>query len=143
MVKKGSTRVILWATVRQFGPLLQGFLNIFPYIVVFISSLYHPYDPDLGWHLKYGEYFFQNGKILKENIFSTDMVGYHWANSSWVTDLISYVTFNNFGFWGLSILSAAIVAITFYFFSRAAKLDYFEKALIFPLLLYFLAPIVD
>lgn len=140
-MKNGSSGAILLVVMNLFGPLLQRFLHIIPYIVVFISSLYHPYDPDLGWHLKYGEYFFKNRAILRENIFSTDMANFQWANSSWVTDLISYVTFNSFGFLGLAVLAAAVITLTFYFFARGAKLDYFEKALIFPLLLYFLAPL--
>lgn len=127
--------------MNLLGPLPQRFLAVFPFFVVFVSSLFHPYDPDLGWHLKYGEYFFQNGRILRENIFSIDMEGFRWVNSSWMTDLISYATFANFGFWGLSVLGAIIVTFTFYFFSRTAKLDYFEKALMFPLLLYFVSPL--
>lgn len=130
--------------MKFFGPLWQPFLKLFPFFVVFMASLFHPYDPDLGWHLKYGEYFFHPpagaGRILRENIFSTEMPNYHWVNSSWMTDLISYMTFSNFGFLGLSILGAAIITLTFYFFSRAARLDFFEKAVSFPLLLYLLAP---
>lgn len=140
-MKNGSDGVILRFAMNLFSPFLQRFLSLFPFIVVFASSLFHPYDPDLGWHLKYGEYFFQNGRILRENIFSTEMSSYHWVNSSWATDLISYLAFDNFGFLGLAILGATIVTLTFYFFARASKLDYFEKALIFPLLLYFLAPL--
>lgn len=115
--------------------------HILPYLTVFLSSLFHPSDPDLGWYLKYGEYFFKNHQILKENIFSSQMIDFKWVNHSWGTDLISYLTFNNFGFLGLSILGALIITLTFYFFSKAASLDNFEKALIFPFLLYFLSPI--
>lgn len=110
-----------------------------PYLAVFLSSLFHPFDNDLGWHLAYGKYFLTNGKILKENIFSTEMLDFRWVNSSWLTDLISYMTFDNFGFLGLSVLGALIVTATFYFFAKAAKLDYFEKALIFPVLVYLLS----
>ena len=115
--------------------------NFLTYSAVFFASLFHPYDFDLGWHLKYGEYFFKNDHILRENIFSSDMQNYHWVNSSWLTDLFSYATFANFGFLGLSILGAAVITATFYFFAKSARLDYFEKALIFPPLLYFLAPL--
>src|SRR3989344_5953700 len=115
--------------------------NFLTYSAVFFASLFHPYDFDLGWHLKYGEYFFKNDHILRENIFSSDMQNYHWVNSSWLTDLFSYATFANFGFLGLSILGAAVITATFYFFAKSARLDYFEKALIFPPLLYFLSPL--
>ena len=109
--------------------------NIIPYIIVFTASIYRPYDSDLGWHLKYGEYFFKNGHILKDNIFSTMMTDYKWANLSWATDILTYIVFNNFSFFGLTILGALIITLTFYFFSKTFNLNYFEKALIFPLLI--------
>lgn len=119
------------------------FFSLFPYIVVFTASLYAPSDSDLGWHLKYGEYFFKNGSILRENIFSTMMSGFRWINSSWATDLLSYATFRSFGFLGLSILAALIITAIFYFFSKAAKLDFFAQAIIFPILLYLQKPFFE
>ena len=118
--------------------IIQILASILPSLTVFLASLFLPYDNDLGWHLAYGKYFFQNHQILRDNIFSTEMPGFHWVNSSWLTDLISYFTFNNFGFVGLAVLGAAVITLTFYFFAKAAKLDYFEKALIFPMLIYFM-----
>jgi len=112
-----------------------------PYIFVFLASIHFPTDPDLGWHLKYGEYFFQHGKVLRNNTFSQLMPDFKWANTSWATDLISYFTFHNFGFFGLAILGAFIIALTFYFFSKAAKLSFFEESLIFPLVIYFMDPL--
>src|SRR5437870_5517011 len=116
-------------------------LRFIPYIAVFIFSLAPPFDPDLGWHLKYGEFFFKYWHPLRENVFSTEMPTYHWPNSSWGTDLISYFTFAHFGFLGLSVLGALIITATFFFFSKAAKLGYSEEALIFPLILFFLNPV--
>lgn len=116
-------------------------LKILPFLLVFIASLYRPNDSDLGWHLKYGEYFFQRGEILRENTFSLMMSDYHWVNSSWGTDLISFITFNNFGFLGLAVLSALIVTLTFYFFAKAASLNLWEQAMLFPILLYFEQPV--
>jgi len=119
----------------------EKILSPFPYLLVFFASLYHPIDSDLGWHLKYGEYFFKYHKILKENIFSADMPNYHWVNSSWLTDLITYFTFNNFGFLGLSIFGAGVITLTFFFFSKASRLDFYQKCLIFPILVFFISPI--
>ena len=117
------------------------FLNFLPYLFVFLASIHFPTDPDLGWHLKYGEYFLKYGKVLRDNTFSQLMPDFKWANTSWATDLISYFTFHNFGFFGLTILGAFIIALTFYFFSKAAKLSFFEESLIFPLVIYFMDPL--
>lgn len=116
-------------------------LRILPFILVFLAALYKPYDADLGWHLKYGEYFFQHHQILRSNIFAIDMPGYLWQNDSWAVDLITYSIFSRFGFLGLTLLSTFVVTLTFYFFSKAFKLTLWEQSFIFPLLLYLESPI--
>ncbi len=116
-------------------------LSFLPYLYVFIGSLYTPSDPDLGWHLKYGEYFFKTGRLLRDNTFSALMPDYKWSNTSWGTDLITYSAYNLGGFFALTILGALVVSLTFYFFSKAAKLSVWDQVFIFPLLLYLLIPI--
>jgi len=111
------------------------------YTSIFISSLFIPTDPDLGWHMKYGQHFFEKGNILRENTFSALMPDYKWNNSSWATDLLSYQAFDNFGFLGLSFLGALVITLTFFFIGKAAKLSLFEKSIIFPLILYFVSPV--
>lgn len=119
------------------------FIDYLPYIVVFTFSLNNSSDSDLGWHLKYGEYFFRYGKILRENIFSTKMPNFEWINSSWATDLLTYFIFNRFGFLGLSVLGALIITLTFYFFAKVAKLSFWHQAFIFPVILYLEKPLTQ
>lgn len=114
---------------------------ILPYCTVYIAALYRPIDPDLGWHLKYGEYFFNNFRILRENTFSTEMSGFIWANISWGADLIYYLFYVLGGFLGLTLGGAAVVTLTFLFFSKAFSLDFWEKAIIFPIILFFMNPV--
>ncbi|MBA3724247.1 MAG: hypothetical protein H0W89_05170 [Candidatus Levybacteria bacterium] len=109
--------------------LLNKILPFLPYLFVFISSLYVPTDPDLGWHLKYGEYFFQNGNVLRENTFSTMMQEYQWANTSWLTDVITYGVFSFGGFGGLTLLGAGLVTATLYVFAKVAKLTVWDQVL--------------
>lgn len=120
--------------------IIEKILSFLPYLLVFFGSLYHPIDSDLGWHLKYGEYFYGSRSILEQNMFSTEMTAYKWTNSSWMTDVISYFVFNNFGFMGLAAFGAIVVVITFLFISLSFKMDFYEKALVFPLLLFLLSP---
>ncbi|MBI3379761.1 hypothetical protein HY029_03345 [Candidatus Gottesmanbacteria bacterium] len=119
------------------------FIRFFPLVIVFTYSLYVPYDSDMGWHIKYGEYFFQHHAVLRENIFSTMMAGFHWINSSWATDLLTYLVFHNFSFLGISILGALVMTFTFYFFSKAAHLTFWEKTILFPILLYLESPFIE
>jgi hypothetical protein len=122
--------------MKNFIQKLKYLAYLLPYVFVFVASLYRPKDPDLGWHLKYGEYFFKNHQILRDNIFSTMMPNFHWANGSWGTDVLTYFIYNHWGFLGLTLASALIVILTFFFFSKAAKFTFFENALFFPVLIY-------
>jgi len=119
----------------------NSFLPILLYLIVFIYSLYTPSDPDLGWHLKYGEYFWQHDSVLRDNTFSTMMPNYHWANTSWITDSISYTAYHFGGFFGITLLGTLTVTMTFYFFAKAFKLNLWEQTIVFPLVLYLEAPI--
>ncbi len=127
--------------MRSFWNYFEKVVGILPFAFVFIASLYIPTDPDLGWHLKYGEYFFQHGQILRDNIFSTTMPDFKWANGQWGTDVITYAAFRSGGFFGLTLAAAAIVTLTFYFFAKAAKFQLVDKALLFPLFVYLESPI--
>lgn len=69
-------------------------------------------DADLGWHLRYGEYAITHHHILKENTFSNQMTDYVWPNHSWGFDILAYVIFLHFGFLGLSLVAAGIVAVS-------------------------------
>lgn len=117
------------------------FVRLFPLILVFLASLYHPSDSDLGWHLKYGQYFVNHLSVLRKNIYSSEMIGYKWVNHSWATDIFTYITFNNFGFWGLSVAGALVMVFTFYFFQKAAKLSFWQTAFVFPIMLFLEDPL--
>lgn len=114
-----------------------------PYVFVFVASLYHPRDPDLGWHLRYGEYFFTHREILRANTFSQLMPDFLWVNSSWMTDLISFAAYQWAGFLGLATLSALVVTMTAFLFARWAKLTWWDEVLLFPPLVFFIEPLIS
>ncbi|HSX09211.1 MAG TPA: hypothetical protein VLF93_03600 [Candidatus Saccharimonadales bacterium] len=120
---------------------LKKIPRILPYIFVFIASIYLPTDPDLGWHLKYGEYFFQHHQLLRDNTFSTMMANYHWANGSWGTDIITYVIYKVGGFGGLTLVSAGVVTATFFFIARAGGLGFISETIAFPVAIFLLYPL--
>ena len=125
-------------TVALFKP----FIVVALFLFVFIASIYHPIDLDLGWHLKYGEYFVHHGELLRENSFSSTMTTFRWANGSWGTDVISYVIYQYLGgFFGLTVASALLVVLTFFFYAKAFKLGLFDQSLLFPLLILLERPV--
>ena len=87
-----------------------------------------PVDPDFGWHYKYGEYFVQNGKILRENIFSYTLPDYQWANTYWASQIIIYLLHNKLGAFWLSFITGLIFSAFVVFTIR--KQPYKNKFLI-------------
>ena len=121
--------------MQQLKSIAEVFLkNCLPYLVVFLMALYPSSDTDLGWHLKYGEYLVQNGRILRENIHSLEMTDYQWINSSWAIDGITYLIYNSWGFLGLTLAGAVTVTLILFFVGKAAGMTFWEKAVFFPLL---------
>lgn len=116
----------------------ERLLDILPYVAVFLVSLTHPVDLDLGWHLKYGEHLFVNHALLRENIFSTGMPGYGYLNHSWGSELLLYTVFRYGGFLGISLFGATLITTTFFFLAKAANLDRWGTSLLFPAMLYLL-----
>lgn len=78
-------------------------------------------DPDLGWHLRYGEYFFRNKQVLRDNILSFVWPDYKWVQASWGYDLLLYQIFIRFGFFGLSIAASIISLIIFFILARPVR----------------------
>lgn len=123
------------------GTKFKYLLRYLPYLLVFISSLFIPKDPDLGWHLKYGEYFLKHGQVLRENIYSTMMPNFNWANTSWMVDILTFFFYQIGGFFGLTILGSVVITLTFFVYSKAAKLEFWDETLLFPLILIFENPV--
>lgn len=83
-----------------------------------------PVDSDFGWHFRYGEYFLQNGRILRENIFSYTMPDYAWASSYWLAQVIFAVPMLLFGnVAGPIVISLAlsILTVLFYLYMLARR----------------------
>lgn len=77
-----------------------------------------PIDPDFGWHYKYGEYFMQHLALLKDNIFSYNLVDYKWFNSYWLAEVILYVSHHFLGDVFAGIVFSTIFAFTLLFFIK-------------------------
>lgn len=101
--------------------LTRFFFLLSLFTLLFFLFLYPTNSTDLGWHLKYGEYFTQHGKILKENTFSYIMPDFVWTNDSWVYDLVMYHLFHTFGFYGLAIAGALVGVVLVILLFRSVK----------------------
>lgn len=90
-----------------------------------------PIDPDFGWHYKYGEYLFQNGRLLKENIFSYTYQNYDWVSTYWIPQLLMYVSHNFLGNALPTIITSAIFSILLYILLNKNSKDLFSVSFVF------------
>lgn len=82
-------------------------------VFIFLFFLYPASDADLGWHYRYGEYFWSQGQILKTNTFSALLPDYRWPNHSWGYDALVYPLFESTAFFGLTLAASIIITLTF------------------------------
>lgn len=81
--------------------------------VVFVMTMKAPSDSDLGWHLRYGQYFWETGRVLRDNITSFVWPDYQWVEASWGYDVLIYAIYAWLGFFGLSVATALISTSVF------------------------------
>ena len=91
-------------------------------ILIFIICLNPPIDTDMWWHLKSGEFMWQQKAILTWDQFSFTKINQPWVNAFWVSDLFMYFLVKIGGLQLLSIVIGLTGCITYLMiFFRSAK----------------------
>ena len=89
------------------------------FAIIFILALFGfsirvARDPDLFWHLKTGEHILENGIPYEDPDFSFTAVGREWTTHEWLTQIFMITAYERLGgLYGLSILFALIITLTF------------------------------
>ena len=91
-------------------------------LFIFFIALRPPLDPDLGWHLKDGEYLLDHHfQVAKSDIFSYSMPDFPLIMHEWVTDSLMWVLYEKLGLFSLSLFFATIAALAFILASFGVK----------------------
>jgi hypothetical protein len=85
------------------------------FLVVFIFFL-PPIDTDLGWHLRYGEYFLKTLSIPRTNFLTYFLPGYYWQNSYLLYQVFISLIYKASSLLGLSLACSALMALIFILF---------------------------
>lgn len=72
------------------------------------------HDSDLWWHLRVGEYIFNNWSVPR-NEFITFHTNAEYIYHSWLSELVIYISFKFFGLWGVSLVYLIVFSLSFYF----------------------------
>lgn len=92
------------------------------WISIFLLSFQVIIDTDFGWHLKVGEYIFQNKSVPKTDIISFSLPDYPYVYHSWAGELLTYLSYKPFGPIGTSIVFSVIFATAILFIYETSKL---------------------
>lgn len=103
------------------------YILIFLFIFSFNFSL--PYDPDLGWHLRYGEEIIQNRTVPSNDKYSHTYTGEAVVNYEWITDAVFYSIYRKYSFFGLSLIIGLFTSLAFFIPILFIKSDYYLKFL--------------
>lgn len=113
-----------WAIILGF--ILTTFLFFTP-----------PTDPDLFWHLKYGQIIFEEHRFPAKDEFSWTFSGFESANSYWFSDVASYIGFRYLGLFPLTLIFSALGALSYLLVTFFAAKE--ERSLLYLFSLIFAA----
>lgn len=82
-------------------------------LALFLFNLRPIADFDTGYHLKTGEYIFENHTVPLHDIFSFSAPNARWVAHYWFSDVLFFLWYKLAGFWGL-ILGVGLVAAISY-----------------------------
>src|SRR3989344_3471172 len=92
-----------------------GYLSL---AFVFLLFFLPPIDTDLGWHLRYGEYFLSTGTFLKQNTLTYFLTDYIWMDSRSLYQVLLAVTYKYSGLLGLSVIYGSLGVSIYWIFSK-------------------------
>lgn len=88
--------------------------SLFLFITIFITYLLPAQDADLGWHMRFGQYFINHGQPLLKNTLTVLLHNQPWPNSYTLYQPLIAFSFRHLGFWGLSIITSLLITSSFF-----------------------------
>lgn len=83
------------------------------FLTIFVLFLKPLTDPDLFWHLKYGEEILKTHRFPYADQFSFTFPGYQAADSWWLSEVFIYFLVSKTGFFFPALLFAALGAVSY------------------------------
>lgn len=90
-------------------------------------------DPDLGWHLRNGQFILTNWRLPKHDSYSFTAAGANWIDHSWLSEIVYFSSYRVLGFRGIFLvffLTIAAIVLTIYFLSLKRAEDPLSAAIV-------------
>lgn len=88
------------------------FIALF-FLALFAMAVRETLDPDMWWHLRTGEYIWEQG-IPRQDIFSYTVRDHTWITHEWLSEAFMWLVYRVGGLPGLMMAFAGIIALTFW-----------------------------
>lgn len=88
-------------------------------------------DPDIWWHMRVGQWIWQNGQVPATDLYSAYGSGKTWVAYSWLFELLVYGLYQVFdlaGIAGLNVAMALAISVALYGAIRNASLPLLAEA---------------
>jgi hypothetical protein len=97
------------------------YLLVASLFVLALAVMSNSFDLDLGWHLRFGQAFWNTGAIPFLNSSTWTFAGRPWVNHEWGGDLLVWKIYSSAGYFALLIIMSASITAAFLFIHRALK----------------------
>jgi hypothetical protein len=121
---------------KQNNSLFMKAFSLLFYIfifVIFLNNSFNYLDPDLGWHLKIGESILEEKQVPSFQIYDYTLGDSKWVDHEWLSNLILYGVFDNFGYIVVNIFFALLMLIIILLLNNFLLRKYVNKKYIFTL----------
>jgi hypothetical protein len=102
--------IVSWLQIAFSFPVMITFLLV---TVVFIMARGGIGDPDIWWHLRNAEYFFQTHSLPRQDMYSFTVTGHPWINHEWLAEIPYYVAWRAWGLMGMKNLLIILLEVIF------------------------------
>lgn len=114
---------------KLFIALLTGALFLF-----ILAVMSNSFDPDLGWHLRFGQTFWQTKTFPYYDTATWPHAGQLWINHEWGGDILTWPLYQNYGYQWLLFLASMLLTVAFiginYAFRRTVTISAMVAALV-------------
>jgi len=123
----------VWLTVHGYHKII---IAVCATISIVLVSIIPPFDTDLGWHLRYGSYFWDNFQVLRTNELTYFLHDYTWSHSYSIYQAITFVLYKIGGLEALMVGYGFLIGILYIVFGTLFKNSWYVSTLAFILFLW-------
>ncbi len=102
-----------WPGLRVRPELRATLLLLAPMLLfIFLSRFFVSTDPDYWWHVRTGQYIYETGSLPRVDTYSYTAAGRPWVTHEWLTELLLYVLYRQFGYVANVVWFGLVTALT-------------------------------